>query len=523
MTKSKPSSSDNTPSPPQLLPELIFGLVGPLGARMDEFQGLLENGLSTLITYETELVRISDQLKRFGPQIWTKVWKQLPVEDHDSSWWVYKGPSDGPPQEKVQEHIRRKAYMDAGRMVREDVSARDVLVRLAVTEILSKRNGDAPLTKVAFILRSLKHPAEVETLRKLYGPAFVLIGVHSAEQQRAKNLKNTLRRRTRLGAAARDAVASHLLDRDSYETDSGQRVRDTFYLADVFLNADLDDQLEHQLERFLKLLFGSVEITPTKDEYGMSVAHAAATRSAALARQVGAAIATPDGEIVALGCNEVPKPGGGLVFEDSEWTELRDLNRPTRRDTGQQTKEDLLREILARWGLKDSPALRQKVKGARVFDLIEFYREVHAEAAALLDAARRGASVRGCTIYVTTFPCHDCAKHILAGGISRIVYVEPYPKSRALEFFPRAIKPAGTKATEDSWDFPPVTQEPFVGVGPNLYRTLFTVSERKMKDGTVIKWKPALRWPTYPASYLQTEKRILQDIWTRLAPLLQIN
>ncbi len=515
--------TNSTHSPAQLLPELIFGLVGPLGARMDEFQGLLENGLSTLIGYETEPVRLSDQLKRFGPQIWTKVWEQFPVAGHDPSWWIYSGPSGAPPPEKVHEHIRRKAYMDAGRMVREDVRARDVLVRLAVTEILSKRKGDAPLTKVAFILRSLKHPAEVETLRKLYGPAFVLVGVHSTEDHRAKNLKNTLRRKTRLGAPARNAVATYLLNRDSYETDTGQRVRDTFYLADVFLSADLDDPLENQLERFLKLLFGSVEITPTKDEYGMFAAHAAATRSAALARQVGAAVATPDGEIVALGCNEVPKPGGGLVFEDSEWTELRDLNRPTRRDTGQETKEDLLREILTGWGLEDSTDRRQLLKGARVFDLIEFYREVHAEAAALLDAARRGVSVRGCTIYVTTFPCHDCAKHILAAGISRIVYVEPYPKSRALEFFPRAIKPAGTKTPEDSWGCPPVTQEPFVGVGPNLYRTLFTVSERKTKDGMVLKWKPALKWPTYPAAYLQAEKRTLQDIWTHLEPLLQIN
>ena len=44
-------------------------------------------------------------------------------------------------------------------------------------------------------------------------------------------------------------------------------------------------------------------------------AHAAAMRSAALGRQVGATIATAEGEIVSVGTNEVPKSGGGQISE----------------------------------------------------------------------------------------------------------------------------------------------------------------------------------------------------------------
>ena len=65
-------------------------------------------------------------------------------------------------------------------------------------------------------------------------------------------------------------------------------------------------------------------------------------------------------------------------------------------------------------------------------DLIEFSRTVHAEMAAIVDAARRGVSVQDCNLYTTTFPCHECAKHIVAAGIRRVVYIEPYPKSQAL-------------------------------------------------------------------------------------------
>lgn len=42
--------------------------------------------------------------------------------------------------------------------------------------------------------------------------------------------------------------------------------------------------------------------------------HTAALRSADLSRQVGAAVCTSDGEIIAVGCNEVPKARGGQYW-----------------------------------------------------------------------------------------------------------------------------------------------------------------------------------------------------------------
>lgn len=56
---------------------------------------------------------------------------------------------------------------------------------------------------------------------------------------------------------------------------------------------------------------------------------------------------------------------------------------------------------------------------------------MHAEMFAITDAARRGLSVRDATLYCTTFPCHMCARHIIASGIRKVVYIEPYPKSMA--------------------------------------------------------------------------------------------
>jgi len=51
---------------------------------------------------------------------------------------------------------------------------------------------------------------------------------------------------------------------------------------------------------------------------------------------------------------------------------------------------------------------------------------VHAEQNAICDAARRGVSLEGATIYITHFPCVNCAKILAASGIRAIKYHRDY-------------------------------------------------------------------------------------------------
>ena len=53
-------------------------------------------------------------------------------------------------------------------------------------------------------------------------------------------------------------------------------------------------------------------------------------------------------------------------------------------------------------------------------------RGVHAEQNAVVQAAYFGVSVKGATIYTTTYPCSMCAKILINAGISEIVYDEGY-------------------------------------------------------------------------------------------------
>lgn len=65
-------------------------------------------------------------------------------------------------------------------------------------------------------------------------------------------------------------------------------------------------------------------------------------------------------------------------------------------------------------------------------------RALHAEQNALLQAALIGVPCEGAAIYVTCQPCNTCAKMIINGGISRVIYEGDYPDDFSLELFREA-------------------------------------------------------------------------------------
>ncbi len=122
------------------------------------------------------------------------------------------------------------------------------------------------------------------------------------------------------------------------------------------------------------------------DNYFMNLAYEIAERSTCVRRKVGS-IAIRDKRIIATGYNGAP-PG-----------------------IPHCTKETCLRTVM------NIPSGEQQQ-----LDLA-----VHAEQNLLVQAAKFGFSLNGCTVYCTTMPCFTCAKLLYSVGVSRIFYVESYP------------------------------------------------------------------------------------------------
>ena len=151
-----------------------------------------------------------------------------------------------------------------------------------------------------------------------------------------------------------------------------------------------------------------------------------------------------------MGCNEVPKAGGGTYWSGDPRDE-RDFVQG--HDPNERKKIELLVDLIDRLkkgqhlsgplmkihsSYEISEALLNddsdhSIRASKAMDLLEFGRIIRAEMSAICDASRKGVAIKGATLYCTTFPCHICAKHIVASGIERVVYLEPYPKSYAAE------------------------------------------------------------------------------------------
>ena len=58
---------------------------------------------------------------------------------------------------------------------------------------------------------------------------------------------------------------------------------------------------------------------------------------------------------------------------------------------------------------------------------------IHAEANAILQAAKHGTSIDGADIYITASPCWNCFKFLANSGIKRIFYGEFYGDERSIE------------------------------------------------------------------------------------------
>ena len=68
----------------------------------------------------------------------------------------------------------------------------------------------------------------------------------------------------------------------------------------------------------------------------------------------------------------------------------------------------------------------------------EIYTSIHGEASVVAQAARDGVSLKGAEIYVTTFPCANCARLIAEVGIKKVYYRDGYSMLDAEDIFKAA-------------------------------------------------------------------------------------
>jgi deoxycytidylate deaminase len=376
-------------------------------------------------------------------------------------------------------------------------------------------------------------------------------------------LSVSTRRKARLkDDGVNESEISELVERDRRQADKhGQQLDKTLQLADFFIRNDHAnaEALSKQIRRFCDLIHGGVGITPTLEEYGMYVAYAAGLRSACLSRQVGASIMSQDGRILATGRNEVPRAGGGLYGPESGDNDARcvvlegkqcfnDLHkRNLRRDIGEIIERELSKKIntVTEAITSISPEAAEIIKndltpgnlaeqlsneayaGTRLSSLIEFSRSIHAEMDAIVSLARSGTgATQGASLFTYTFPCHNCARHIVAAGISKVYFLEPYEKSLATDLHWDAIDVEPERpSTTDGVRSGKVQFVHFEGVAPRQYLNMFSINgERKDEQGKAITLstrQSGKKVPEYLDDYRDYEAKVVQHLESLITELKQ--
>jgi len=462
-----------------LTEELFIGICAPIGSMKDDVIDLIKKNLIEIYNYDVEVLKLSDYIDT------NKIdeFEQIDKKTEAFSKFIYK--------------------IDQGNKIREYYNNKSILVELAIQEIHisrlidGRKAGSDEIPKIedlitrrkCYIFNSIKNKEELLLLRRIYTDNFYQFSVFSPLEER----KNILRKKDLSLTEIDDIVNIDEYDNNEF----GQNVRGTFTDGDFFLRVSEKNisKLNDKIQRYLHLIFESKIITPTLEETAMYSAKSASGNSACLSRQVGASITDERGNLISTGWNDVPKFGGNL-YREGDFNDGRCSLKGYCSNDDQ--KEILVEKIIESLkndsdinnifmdnegflDIKILSKIKANLKNSKIKDLIEFSRSVHAEMHAIISGSQlSGSKMINGKLFCTTYPCHNCARHIIVAGIKEVYYIEPYVKSLCLTLHEDAI-------TEDENCIDKVRILIFDGVAPRKYLTFFTnIAERK-RDGKTLK------------------------------------
>ncbi len=283
---------------------LVLGFSGPYGAGSSSLVNELKLVLEDWQGLSVRTIKVSQLLLEYAKK---------------------KFPDEISTLEQLKRDERREKLQEIGTKIRQ--TDKEMVGKLIIQQIVDEgikiendTNEHNDKNKIiVFLVDSIKNSNECKLLKRIYGDEFHLAFVHLNRETRWNRLVS----HNHWDKDKRKAFDScDEKDRDEKEVnpqvaDSGQQVRKVAQYADYFIvNNNNLETLKNDGIRLVRLLLGEKTVLPTHQESSMHVAFSAASRSFCLSRQVGAALVGPNGEVIAVGHNDVPRAGGGLYRKE---------------------------------------------------------------------------------------------------------------------------------------------------------------------------------------------------------------
>ncbi|MDD5530626.1 MAG: deaminase [bacterium] len=291
-----------------------------------------------------------------------------------------------------------------------------------------------------YVINSIKNPGEITEFKK--HPNTYVIAISASFDKRYERMWQK---------------EPHYKDRTLFEQDDkrdqnekldyGQNVQECVNVADLYIenNNTVDmttavgkDELVAYLMQYIDIIEKPGSRSPTYPELMMNNAYCISLLSDCIERQVGAIISVPVDDkqyIVATGYNGVPQAQDSCKIKHGKCSRSKTWDKvfakikycPNCGNAPLSIKDSC---STCKVNFKDYAPSRKA---------LDICRALHAEESAILQAARLGTtSLKGSTLYTTTFPCLLCAKKIIASGIKKVVWLEAYPAPESKEMLEKA-------------------------------------------------------------------------------------
>jgi len=340
---------------------------------------------------------------------------------------------------------RRIILQDLGDDLRSEKKSVPKTIAPIIDEI--KRNG---LDNV--VVECFRNPHEIDSFKHEFGNVFSLLSIDASKEKRWERLKGVF--------PGDENEFDEIEERDAKDqtNEYGQQVKKCMELADISVNSEDDfyngngdkineiiDGYAQRISDFYDLIKKHDSRPPYPDEVYMHYACSVALQSRCARKQVGAVVVRSvvpsltsqkksltgtSGYVVSTGCNNVPPKE-----EDCEKKYPEKCYRAHEKNKyfnqykyckacGKELVKDNMDCLDCGCKNGDLPG-----------KLLDICRAVHAEEAAIIQAAKLGSTpLNGAKLYTSAFPCMLCCKKIINTGIKHVIYLEAYPMNETLAY-----------------------------------------------------------------------------------------
>jgi deoxycytidylate deaminase/dephospho-CoA kinase len=384
---------------------IVIGLTGPFGSGCSTLRKVLKE------QFDFREFMISDDIRK---------------EVKADSKFVEKGKTGW--RKALQEHGNKKRNGDEGYWVKK------VLERIDTSSI-----GDKNI-----VIDGFRNVHEVEVIRSVY-PRFFLVAVYAEKKERWERVKKDYEgrynefeeddQRDKLEEFEWGQSVQKCVDDADYAFYNNEQ----YFICDQGQDAPALEKINRimktQADDFVPLMKGNSGIArnPKPEEVQIAAAYAQSNSSTCKKRHVGAVIVISRNSKdfpISMGFNENP-PNIKTCLEEGGCYKDEDMaSKLSAKKKIYCLKCGKLYDSLTKpWICECGASFKEWLHPNRNMELCT---AIHAEERAILSLGNR--IVENGTLYVTTFPCFQCARLIIDSGINKVIFVEAYPVRETKRF-----------------------------------------------------------------------------------------